>query len=177
MDQSFTVGVGIEDLVLPPAEGGAAPYQYALHPDLPIGLKYDEATRTLYGAPRDTVSSAAYTYTAVDGAGNKGHMMFTISVEPGMNQLLQLYGNYPNPFHGTTRVEFSLARDADIGVEVFDLLGRRILEQSPRHVEAGARQSLEIAGGRAVPGMYLYRIVAVIGRETLVLTGRMTVVR
>ena len=177
LDQRFTVGVGIEDLVLPPAEGGAAPYQYTLYPDLPIGLKYDEVTRTLYGVPRDTVSSAAYTYTATDGAGNKGHMTFTVSVEPGMHQLLQLYGNYPNPFRGTTRVELSLARDAEIGVEVFDLLGRRILEQPPRHIEAGARQSLEIAGMAAVPGMYLYRIVAVIGRETLVRTGRMTLVR
>ena len=176
-DQRYTVAESVAGLVLPHVAGGAEPYHYTLYPDLPVGLKYDPSARTLYGVPTDTMTAKAFRYVAVDGAGNRGELTFTITVESGISQLVELYGNYPNPFRGSTRMELSLAKDAQVSVEVFDLLGRRVMEQPPRLIHAGARHSLTLAGLSDTPGVYLYRVVIVMGRQTLVRTGRMTVVR
>ena len=176
-DQHYTVAENVAGLVLPQAAGGAEPYRYTLYPDLPVGLKYDPSARTLYGVPTDTMTAKAFRYVAVDDTGNRGELTFTITVESGISQLVELYGNYPNPFRGSTRMELSLAKDARVSVEVFDLLGRRVMVQPPRLINAGARRSLTLAGLSDTPGVYLYRVVIVMGRQTLVRTGRMTVVR
>ena len=177
-DQRYTVAENVAGLVLPQVEGGTEPYHYTLYPDLPVGLKYDPSARTLYGVPTDTMTAKAFRYVAVDGTGNRGELTFTITVESGISQLVELYGNYPNPFRGSTRMELSLAKDAQVSVEVFDLLGRRVMEQPPRLIDAGARRSLTLAGlSGNTPGVYLYRVVIVMGRQTLVRTGRMTVIR
>ena len=176
-DQRYTVAESVAGLVLPQVAGSAGPYHYTLYPDLPVGLKYDPSARTLYGVPTDTMAARTFRYVAVDGAGNRGELTFTITVESGISQLVELYGNYPNPFRGSTRMELSLAKDAQVSVEVFDLLGRRVMEQPPRMIDAGTRRSLTLAGLSDTPGVYLYRVVIVMGRQTLVRTGRMTMVR
>ena len=173
-DQRYLVGQGIADLDLPPVQGGSASFSYTLHPALPAGLVYDAQTRTLRGVPSDTVSNRVYTYTAVDESGTTGQLTFAITVTPRLAELLELHGNYPNPFRETTHLELSLARKAWVNVEVFDLLGRSVLRQEGRPVEAGPRRRLAIDGmDMEVPGVYLYRIVAVTDRQTLVRTGRM----
>ena len=177
-DQRYTVAENVAGLVLPQVEGGTEPYRYTLYPDLPVGLKYDPSARRLYGVPTDTMTAKAFRYVAVDGTGNRGELTFTITVESGISQLAELYGNYPNPFRGSTRMELSLTKDAQVSMEVFDLLGRRVMEQPPRLISAGARRSLTLAGlSSNTPGVYLYRVEIVMGRQTLVRTGRMTVVR
>ncbi len=172
-DQRYMVGQGIAGLALPPVQGGSAPYRYTLQPALPAGLVYDAQTRTLRGVPSDAVSRAVYTYTAVDESGSTGRLTFAITVVPSLAELLQLHGNYPNPFRETTHLDLSLQRDARVSVEVFDLLGRSVLRQEEHPVEAGPHRRLAIDGMEAVPGVYLYRIVAVMDRQTLVRTGRM----
>ena len=177
LDQRYTVGAGIADLALPPAEGGTAPYHYALSPALPAGLLYDASARTLRGTPTESIAHTSYTFTAVDGTGSTGRLTFAITVAPDMADLLMLHGNYPNPFRGATQLEMSLALDARISVEVFDLLGRRVLQQAAQRVKAGVRRRLAIDAPDMVSGVYLYRVIAVMERQTLVRTGRMAVVR
>jgi dipeptidyl aminopeptidase/acylaminoacyl peptidase len=72
--------------------------------------------------------------------------------------------NRPNPFAGTTRIQFDLPRDEHVLLEVFDLFGRRVAVLADRRFAAGAhavewdRQAS--AGGRALPGVYVYRMRA-----------------
>jgi hypothetical protein len=61
----------------------------------------------------------------------------------------------PNPGHGPLRIEFSLAREAPVALDVFDLAGRRVASLVQGARPAG-RHSIEWAGARA-PGLYLVR--------------------
>ena len=178
LDQHYTVGEGTVNLALPPPEGGKAPFSYTLSPAaLPAGLDFDAAARAIRGTPTESVPHTPYTYTVVDGTGRMGQLVFAITVAPDMADLLLLHGNYPNPFRGATQLEMSLALDARISVEVFDLLGRRVLQQAAQRVKAGVRRRLAIDAPDMVSGVYLYRVIAVMERQTLVRTGRMAIVR
>ncbi|MEM1114903.1 MAG: S8 family serine peptidase [Bacteroidota bacterium] len=87
-----------------------------------------------------------------------------------------LRGNYPNPFTAGTRIAFDLPADADVTVEVFDAIGRRVFEHTA-DLRAGARRTVSLQGADFPAGVYVYRVVAEMGTGTEAATGRMTVVR
>ena len=174
--KSFLKGKGA-DMTLPAAEGGQAPYKYTLHPEPPAGLTFDAEQRTLAGTPVDAVANMEYTYAAVDNMGRKGKVNFTITVLPSETALLTVHSNYPNPFRESTNLNISLASDADISVEIFDLLGRLVLSQETRPMQAGRNQPWLISGLTAGSGIFLYRVRAATNQETQMRTGRMTVIK
>ena len=82
-------------------------------------------------------------------------------------------GSAPNPSSGATRLRYELPTSADVTVEVFDVLGRRVqtVEAGP---QAEGRQSVEIDGAALGAGTYLYRVSTEDGASV---TGRLTIVR
>jgi hypothetical protein len=67
--------------------------------------------------------------------------------------------NYPNPFNGTTVVSFSLPEDGSAVVEVFDMLGERVLEVGRRDYGAGTHY-VSIDADPLPSGVYFYRMTA-----------------
>jgi hypothetical protein len=72
--------------------------------------------------------------------------------------------NYPNPFNPTTRVEYSLANDAQVVVELYTLNGQKVATLV-NEVQTAAYYSIsidvnKIANGLS-SGVYLYRFAAV----------------
>lgn len=53
-----------------------------------------------------------------------------------------LFGNYPNPFNPETRIVFSIPAAADIKVEVFDMLGRRVATLYQGYLNSGRHEML-----------------------------------
>ncbi len=88
-----------------------------------------------------------------------------------------LWGTFPNPLTTSTSVRFDLDVDAEVGLEIYDVLGRRVASVSPQMVPAGADRSLDVNASGLSSGMYFYRVVADTGSRVMVETGRMTVVR
>lgn len=87
-----------------------------------------------------------------------------------------LVGNYPNPFAGATRIAVDLPTDAEVRVEVFDAIGRRVV-MAERTLKAGSQRTVDL-DGRALPaGVYVYRVIAETEAGMEMATGRMTVVR
>ena len=80
-DQRWRQYAAIPPLVLPAASGGAGAVTYGVSPALPAGLEFDEASRTVSGAPRRASAAATYEYTAADAAGATAGLSFTIEVE------------------------------------------------------------------------------------------------
>ena len=87
----------------------------------------------------------------------------TLSVDPGARASVALSGFVPNPSReGRPRIAFTLARDGDATLEVFDVLGRRVHEQHLAGLAAGPHS---LAVGRTLPaGLYGIRLRA--GAET-----------
>lgn len=88
------------------------------------------------------------------------------TVVPG----LTLYQNTPNPFGPSTRIDFELARSGDVGVDVYNLAGRRVatllsgeLEAGPHSVTWNGRTA---DGSLAAAGMYWYVVRTGDGQES-----------
>ncbi len=79
-DRTYVRGVAIESLVLPAATGGDDPLTYVLEGDLPSGLAYDSATRTVSGTPRAAQAAATYTWSVTDRDDDRDEQTFTIEV-------------------------------------------------------------------------------------------------
>lgn len=87
-----------------------------------------------------------------------------------------LRGNFPNPFGTSTRLVFDLPENAVVTMEVYDMLGRRLLAREAQ-VAAGAGRSLQLSGTPFPSGNYFYRLRAEMNGTTAVKTGRFSVVR
>ncbi len=72
----------------------------------------------------------------------------------------ELAGNYPNPFNPTTSVEFSLPEPADVSIEVFDMLGRAVMQTPMTTFQAGTDHAIQIDASSLSSGTYVYRVVA-----------------
>ena len=167
-DQSFPLGLPITPLILPGAIRGISPITYTLTPALPAGLVYDSSTRTISGAPMVVTSGPIpYTFKATDSIGEADSLVFSIEVfspvaseREGVPESFMVHGNYPNPFRESTRLVVDLPWSATLNVEVFDVVGRRVLSPPPIDLPAGWGQSIRLEGATLPSGLYLYRIRA-----------------
>lgn len=65
--------------------------------------------------------------------------------------------NYPNPFNPVTVIHYELSDPAQVRLEVFDALGRKIRIMDEGHRESGPHQVRFDAAGLS-SGLYLYRL-------------------
>ncbi len=79
-DQRFTKGVDIGALLLPAADGGAAPVVYDLMPALPLGLVFDADSLKVHGTPGEVSAPRTYTFSGVDRAGSTAELEFSVQV-------------------------------------------------------------------------------------------------
>ena len=91
-DRILMENVQIATITLPAATGGNGTLTYTLTPDLPTGLTFNAATRTISGTPTVASSRQIYTYRASDGDSNTAasdgdQRRFTLAVlsAPTMN--------------------------------------------------------------------------------------------
>ena len=88
-----------------------------------------------------------------------------------------LDGNYPNPFNPTTNLIFDLPEDATIRVQVYDLLGRNVMEIGATEMAAGAGRQLQLDASSLASGTYVYRMLAEMASGHIVQSGRMTLLK
>ena len=89
-----------------------------------------------------------------------------------VSRQLALHPNFPDPTSGTTNVSYTIAAPADVQLEVFDVLGRRVATIVDERQEPGTfTQTFDAS--RLQSGMYLIRLQA--GSQQRV--ERMVVVR
>ncbi len=79
--------------------------------------------------------------------------------EAGIPIEYSLSQNYPNPFNPVTTIEFGLPEPADVRLEVFDILGRRVVTIADQEYAPG-KYSLPFDAGRLASGSYVYRLIA-----------------
>ena len=79
--QNYIVGNAV-NLRLPEASGGNGALTYTLTPaaDIPDGLAFTAATRTLSGTPTTVTAAVTLAYTATDADGDTATLMFSVAV-------------------------------------------------------------------------------------------------
>lgn len=71
----------------------------------------------------------------------------------------ELGQNYPNPFNPTTTIEYGLPFDANVVIEIYDNLGRKIATPFVGSAQAGYHE-VKFDATLYSSGLYLYRITA-----------------
>ncbi len=72
---------------------------------------------------------------------------------------LALQQNYPNPFNPATMIEYSLDRNSEVTVKIFDVLGREVATLVNERQEIGG-YSVPFDASRLTSGLYFYTLTA-----------------
>jgi hypothetical protein len=71
----------------------------------------------------------------------------------------RLMQNFPNPFNPSTVIRYDLPRASDVRIELFNLLGQRVLTLEEGWRSAG-QYSVRLNGSELATGVYIYRMEA-----------------
>ena len=97
----------------------------------------------------------------------------TVGREPTPeSHTFRLDTNYPNPFHTTTRISYTLSQGGPVRLRVFDIRGR-LMRVLADHPHAPGIYTLVFDGSGLPSGAYLYRLETPAGTQT----RRMVLVR
>ena len=154
----FVAGQPVAAFSLPSATGGTDPLTYTLSPELPAGLSFDAATRTISGTPQ-AEGSPLYIYTVTDALGTSVAMQ--LQTRPAA---FSLASNYPNPFNPATTIQYALPQAADVQLTVYNVVGQVVRTLVAEHQSAGrylvAWDATDDSGHSLSAGIYFYRLQA-----------------
>lgn len=68
----------------------------------------------------------------------------------------KLYQNYPNPFNPTTTIKYEIPKDAEVTINIYDLLGREVFSIN-EYKKAGSYE-VKFDGSNLASGMYFYTL-------------------
>jgi fibronectin-binding autotransporter adhesin len=78
---------------------------------------------------------------------------------PDLPETVQLWQNYPNPFNPSTTIKFGLPLEENVLVEVYDILGRRVVTLARGTFSAGIHE-VQFNARNYASGVYFVRLVA-----------------
>ncbi len=71
----------------------------------------------------------------------------------------RLYQNYPNPFNPTTTINFSLPKEQNVTLQVFDITGKTVATLISGKVQSG-NNSIQFNANNLPSGIYFYKLTA-----------------
>lgn len=102
---------------------------------------------------RNSIESEASNIVTLEGR--------AVAVEYEMPRFFEIYQNHPNPFSGSTEIEYRLARPAFVRLGVYNALGRQVTmlvddERRPAGLHTVRWDGLDQNGNRVGSGTYYY---------------------
>jgi hypothetical protein len=82
-----------------------------------------------------------------------------IELDAGLPKQFLLEQNYPNPFNPSTTIQYQLPTASDVRLEVYDLLGRKVMTLVNAKQMAG-NYSVQLNAASLASGVYFYRLQA-----------------
>ncbi len=102
-------------------------------------------------ASTDTVDNVYYHEFDVVNSGTAVHQT---TVTPNKFELVQ---NYPNPFNPSTKISYSISKNALVTLKVYDVLGREVATLVNTNQAAGD-YSVNFDASHLASGMYIYKL-------------------
>jgi hypothetical protein len=97
--------------------------------------------------------------------------------DPVLPDEFALYQNYPNPFNPSTTIKYYLPRAADVQMDIYNILGRKVRTLITDHVKAGYHSIMwdgnDSHGQPVSTGVYFYRLRA----DDLIRTEKMLLLK
>jgi len=93
---------------------------------------------TLVGTIGQVFTNKVVSSTTILASGFWGSVaQITLSVDDVMPEEFSISKAYPNPFNPTVNIDFSIPEEADITIQIFDLLGRNVFNHEQNFNTAG----------------------------------------
>jgi hypothetical protein len=86
-----------------------------------------------------------------------------IEIQPIGNYVpntFKLYQNFPNPFNPSTKIKFDLPKDANVTIEIYDMLGKVVSLLAKNEFRKAGSYQIDWNAGSFASGVYVYRIQA-----------------
>ncbi len=88
-----------------------------------------------------------------------------------------VYQNYPNPFNPATKIRFDLKEDANVKLDIYNVLGAKVKSLSGGAMAAGTHE-IPVDMSMMPSGVYCYRFTAIDNTgKSFVQTRRMVLVK
>jgi hypothetical protein len=81
------------------------------------------------------------------------------ALNTGIPATYSLSQNYPNPFNPTTNIKYSITKESQVTLKVFDILGREV-ESLVNQKQAAGSYEVNFNASKLSSGIYIYRIIA-----------------
>jgi trimeric autotransporter adhesin len=103
----------------------------------------------------NNLSAGKYAYR-IKQIDNDGAFKFSNSteVEISMPKELKLFGNYPNPFNPSTKVQFTVPENGNVRLSVYNVLGQEVMTLFDGAAEAGNLYETTFNASRMATGLY-----------------------
>jgi hypothetical protein len=116
---------------------------------------------------RGREASISISYKGITGDGKlAGKMTKSMTIENIPDEFV-LFPNYPNPFNPFTMITYDLADEANVRLQVYDLMGRMIKniinemnETQPAGRQLAVWNAADNFGNPVSAGVYIYRLQA-----------------
>jgi hypothetical protein len=134
------------------------------------GVQVGTATNTMY--PDPDLPSGEYTYNITaefDGGyesdfSNDAPVVVTESDNILIPVRTELTGNYPNPFNPETKIKFSLNKDSDVSIKIYNIKGAVVRTLVNGEMNAAYHEIIwdgkDNAGKQVGSGVYFYKMKA-----------------
>lgn len=157
----------------------------------PVGAGAEPYEESVSGTPASENETVTFTPTsnAPDSVWyqcgnhlNMGWKIFIVeptSIENDIGRVkgFVLRGNYPNPFNPQTTIQFDLPENASVGVRIFNAAGQMVMEKPARRFGPGQGHTIKIDANGLNSGIYFYNLDIENSRRSLMLQGRMTLIK
>ena len=177
-------GVSSEDVLARDADGTVHLAWFDRSGEQPLSLNAGDAFVTLRFTPAEGAEDGSLKIENVKGelAGADATTLSGVGLQVpevglGGPESFAFDGNYPNPVGQRTTISFDLPEQANVSLEVYDVLGRKVMTIPKQSMSAGADRSLSVDASGLSSGTYLYRLQVEMGDQTIRETDQMNVVR
>ncbi|MEO5569511.1 MAG: PKD domain-containing protein, partial [Bacteroidia bacterium] len=96
---------------------------------------------------------------------NHHHMLVpqsSLRIQPQADESIdnqQYIINYPNPFNTSTTIQYELTSDANVSIEIYDLVGNKIIQVVNQNESAG-QHSQPVNADKLNSGIYFIKMIA-----------------
>ena len=114
----------------------------------------------------------------LDGAFEYSHVL---EVAVGGPKKFDLAQNYPNPFNPSTQIGYDLPEQANVRLQIFNMLGQKVRTLVDQEQTAGTKtvrwDATDDFGNQVVAGTYVVRLQVKTGTSSRVFTKKMTLLK
>ena len=108
----------------------------------------------IYADNNLTAGTYAYRIKQIDNDGTFKYSASTEVTVTGVPKELKLYGNYPNPFNPSTKVQFTVPENGNVRLSVYNILGQEVTTLFSGAAEAGNLYTANFNASRMASGLY-----------------------